>query len=526
MLTLQEQSLDWALAHVEKCGDTDVFPTPFEYKAIRHDWETLRPELAKQDVLEWKVRPWRTLLAPKARYGFRVVTQLDPLDFLLFAATVREICSSIEERRIPRENNVVYSYRVAPNEDGQLFDREIGYRKFLEASRAGLVDHPEMSHVVVTDISDFYSRIYHHRLENSLCVDSSIVNHAKAVMHLLSGWNNTETFGIPVGNAPSRLLAELTISSVDEALLANGVRFIRFNDDFRIFVQNHTEGYRTLALLADVLYSQHGLTLQQQKTQVLPRNEFEQQFLSTPLDRELDSLHSKFDDILRMLGIDDPYEYIDYEELTEEQKEIVDSLNLQEMLMEQIRSDDEIDAPLVRFLMRRLAQLRDPSQVDELLENTNRLYTVFPNIIKYIAEFTSLDSGFRSSVGERLLDIYEDSIVSELDYHKLWCLHPFAESRAWGQENRLVKLYNDARDDTSRRKLILAMGKGNLQHWFQGHWRSLMHFPPWSRRAVLAGASCLAPDARKHWYQSVYPQLDLIERAIVKWARQHPFLGN
>lgn len=343
-------------------------------------------------------------------------------------------------------------------------------------------------------------------------------------MHLLSGWNNSETFGIPVGNAPSRLLAELTISDVDEALLANGVQFIRFNDDYRIFVENHTEGYRTLALLADVLYRQHGLTLQQQKTQILSSSEFQNQFLSTPLDRELDSLHSKFDDFMTMLGTDNPYEYIDYEELSEEQKEIVDSLNLQNMLMEQIHSDDEIDAPLVRFLLRRLAQLRDPSQVNELLENIDRLYTVFPNIARYIGEFTFLDAEFRASVGERLLNVYEDSIVSELDYHKLWCLHLFAESRAWGQQDRLVKLYNEALDDTSRRKLILAMGRGELQHWFQGHWRRLMDFPSWSRRAVLAGASCLAPDARRHWYHSVYPQLDLIERAIVSWARQNPFL--
>ena len=526
MLTLQEKSLDWALAHVETCGDTDVFPTPFEYKAIRHDWDTLKPILAEQDVLNWTVRPSRTLLAPKARYGFRVMTQLDPLDFLLFAATIREICSAMENGRIPRENNVVFSYRVSPDKDGRLFDREIGYRNFLEASRRVLVEDSSVSHVVVTDISDFYSRIYLHRLENALGVSGSQTNHVKAIMHLLTSWNNRETYGIPVGNAPSRLLAELTINNVDQTLLANGVQFIRFNDDYRIFVHNYPEGYRTLALLAECLHRQHGLTLQQHKTQILPRNEFDQRFLSTPLDREIDSLHNNFDELASSLGLNDPYDPIDYEGLSDELKELIDSWNLQGMLMEQVHSDEELDAPLVRFLLRRLGQLRDSSQVDELLENIDRLYTAFPSIIRYIGDFTSHNSDFRFPVGRRLLSIYEDSIVSELDYHKLWCLHPFAESQAWDQQEHLVRLYNEARDDTSKRELILAMGRAGLQHWFQMHWRNLMDFPHWSRRAFLAGASCMPPDARRHWYDSVLPQLDWIERAIVRWARQNPFLES
>ncbi len=523
MITLQEQSLDWALTHVEACGDTDVFPRPFEYEAIRHNWDTLRSELAEQNVLEWTVRPLRTLLAPKARYGFRVITQLDPLDFLLFAALIREICSSVENRRIPQQNEVVYSYRVAPTTDGQLFNREVGYRSFLNASRNLLEAEPQLSHIVVTDISDFYSRIYHHRLENALRAGTNQASHVTAVMHLLSGWNGTETFGIPVGNAPSRLLAELTISDVDDALLANGVRFIRFNDDYRIFTKSHAEAYRTLAFLADSLFLNHGLTLQQQKTLVLTREEFMRRFLATPLDQEVNSLHDKFDHLVSELGLTDRYEHIDYGDLTEDQKKLVDSLNLKDLLSEQTHGNGEIDIPLVRFLLRRLAQLRDPSAVDELLNNLDTLHPVFPDIVRYIEQLAILDDQFRASVGEKLLDVYEDSIVSELGYHKLWCLDPFSRSRKWGQHQRFFKFYSEARDVPSQRNLILAMGRAGQQHWFQRHWRTLMDFPPWPRRAVLAGASCLPPDARKHWYRSIEPQLDLLEHAVVKWARQSPF---
>ena len=90
-------------------------------------------------------------------------------------------------------------------------------------------------------------------------------------MHLLSGWNGTETFGIPIGGAPSRILAEITLSDVDEALLASGIDFIRFNDDYRIFANSHATAYRHIAFLAETLFRNHGLSLQPQKTTILSR---------------------------------------------------------------------------------------------------------------------------------------------------------------------------------------------------------------------------------------------------------------
>src|SRR5437879_5194435 len=101
MVTVHSDSLDWALAHAEQHGDTDVFPLPFEFAAIRNDWARLRSELTNEDLLQWQVRPHRRLLAPKARHGFRIVTQLDPLDFLLFSAAVYEIGPHLEPSRVP-----------------------------------------------------------------------------------------------------------------------------------------------------------------------------------------------------------------------------------------------------------------------------------------------------------------------------------------------------------------------------------------------------------------------------------------
>lgn len=318
MLTLQPNSLNWALQHALNHGDTDVFPLPFEYQAIEHDWEAVRAVLAAANVLEWNTRPARSLLSPKAKYSFRPITQVDPLDVLLFSAMVFEIADDLEARRIPTQPSVVFSYRVSTNEQGQLFDRDIGYRQFLDTCRTKLGQQGGDAFVATADISDFYSRIYHHRLENALRAATDKTSHVNSIMGLLSGWNGTETFGIPVGCAPSRLLAEVAISDVDELLLGNGVDFLRFNDDYRIFASSETEAYKHLVLLAETLNRNHGLSLQSQKTSVYDKDTFNDRFLSTPLDREISSLHERFEQLVEELGLDNWYEDIDYDNLTQE----------------------------------------------------------------------------------------------------------------------------------------------------------------------------------------------------------------
>lgn len=522
MLLLQNHSLDWALAHVNRYGDTDVFPVPFEYAAIEHDWANVKASLAGADVLQWTTRPQRILLSPKARNGFRVITQLDPLDFLVFASLVREIAADLEARRVPVGENRVFSYRVAPQADGQLFSPDTGYRQFLEACRRKLVTNPGVQFVATTDISDFYARIYHHRLENALHTATARTNHVRAIMRLLSGWNGTETFGIPIGSAPSRLLAETTLADVDEALLAAGVDFVRFNDDNRIFADTYERAYRAITFLAETLYRNHGLNLQPQKTEVFTTAQFRDRFLVTPLDRELDSLHAKFEELAAELGLNDWYEPIEYDELDDDQKEAIDSLNLTELFREELE-EDEPELSIVRFVLRRLSQLGDSGLVDDIFANLDKLHPALPDICRYVQSLRHLDGPGRSALGARMLALLSGSVVSELPYHRMWILDLFVHSREWDNEARFFALYAAESDPACRRNLILAMGRAHQAHWFQSQWRTLFDQPHWPRRALLAGASCMSADARRHWYRSVEPQLDALELAVMRWARQNPF---
>ena len=521
MLRLKKRSLNWALRHALRFGDTDVFPSQFEFAAINHDWTEISTSLLAEDLHNWKTRPQRSLLAPKSRYGFRIITQLDPLDFLVFPALVYEIGDDLECQRIPSRENIVFSHRFAPNSDGRMYDRSIGYKEFQGRAKR-MAAARTCTHVAVTDIADFYPRIYSHRLENALSGGTGKKDHVTAIRKLLNGWNETESHGIPVGSAPSRLLAEVTIRDVDEALIAHGITYIRYSDDYRIFCKSYSEAFRQLAVLAQVLYENHGLTLQPQKTSIYTADNFQRIFLTSPEDTELNELRERFASLLDELGMSDPYEEINYDDLTEEQREIVDSLNLQGLFLLEADKIDP-DFSIIRFILRRLGQLGDNCLADTIFERIDVLHPVFPEIIMYFQNLRYLSSEPKGELALRLLSLLDGSIIGELPFFRMWIFSLFGRSREWDNEGRFQRLLSNSNDQFSRRELILAMGRARHRHWFQSQWRHLFDEASWPRRALLAAARRLSTDARSHWYRSVNPRLDILEKAVVKWAKQNPF---
>jgi hypothetical protein len=64
MLKLKAESLNWAIDHALNYGDTGSLPLPFEYQAIEGSRDAMVDYLKSVDILEWKLRPSRVLLAP------------------------------------------------------------------------------------------------------------------------------------------------------------------------------------------------------------------------------------------------------------------------------------------------------------------------------------------------------------------------------------------------------------------------------------------------------------------------------
>ncbi len=251
-----------AVINITKHGDTDIFPFPIE-NHIFFD--------KAQDVVELLVDinnnfPERlsryppsnhSALAPVSYTGFRWATQIDPLWNAFFLGTVLSISEDAESARIPKSDNVVFSYRYAWDEKtGDLFDHAYNWRSFMERSLKIAAD---AKYVVSCDISEFYPRLNHHRLENALKQLRLKGDQPSKIMDFLSNFSETYSFGIPVGGPAARILSEIALNQIDLLLRAEGIQFCRFADDYHLFCETYQDAFRALVYLSERLLQNQGL---------------------------------------------------------------------------------------------------------------------------------------------------------------------------------------------------------------------------------------------------------------------------
>lgn len=521
VLKLSETSIDWALKHATSRGDTDIFPLPFEYSAISEDWDEVKKHLT-QDLDGWAVRAQRKALVPKHRLGLRSASQLDPLDTLLFCALIYEVGEEFEAVRVPVGDGRVFSYRFDPDPNGQLYDPAINYEAFRVRS-LDMAQQNDSSIVVMTDVADFFPRIYSHPMENAMRAASSAPDHARVITKLISAWNMGVSYGIPVGPSPSRLISEVAIADVDQALLAEQIEFCRFSDDYRLFVGSERRGREVLAFLANVLDRNHGLTLQESKTEIVPADEFAERFERAERDQERHQLEASFSSIADALDLTpNPYEAIEYDDLDESQKELVDSLNLWSIVELEAEAERALDIPMIRFVLGRIRQLGLRDLDDVLLGNLGRFSPVFREVVEAVVMQSGLNESELRTLGARLLDLFDHSAVGYLSYHREWLLTPFGDAAIWNHTDELIKLHERHFDEITRRAITLALGRGQVWHWFKTRKQEVFQLSPWNRRAFLYGASCLPGDEAKHWYQSLKPRLEPLDQTVIKYAKAHP----
>jgi hypothetical protein len=263
-----EQFYRRAIRNIVRHGDTDIFPFPIENHVL-HDL----PDRAVEILGRLDADVPRSLaeyppmnvgaLAPVGYTGFRWAMQIDPIWNAAYLSWVLSIADQIETARIPLERQRVFSYRYQwDDEQATCFDRQVTWRTFINRAIEKAASY---SFVVTCDISEFYLRINHHRIENSiqhLPNASYAISRIKAFLSNLSG---TYSFGIPVGGPASRLISELVLSQIDGLLVSNGIDFIRYADDYYIFSNSPDESFKSLVTLTRLLIDNQGLQLQKAK---------------------------------------------------------------------------------------------------------------------------------------------------------------------------------------------------------------------------------------------------------------------
>jgi hypothetical protein len=128
---VDKKALLSAARHLGRFGDTDVFPHLPELTFLSDNEDEVVDELATLDLDAYEPSSSFEALAPKSRYGFRIVHQLPFVDTILLLASVVEIGEKIEAVRPPISELTVCSYRFKCTDDGQIFAPNCTYKDWL-----------------------------------------------------------------------------------------------------------------------------------------------------------------------------------------------------------------------------------------------------------------------------------------------------------------------------------------------------------------------------------------------------------
>lgn len=521
---LMNHSIDAAILNIATFGDTDIFPYSFE-QHIFHD----RPELLRAalqhlhkdfDTQLARHPPYNiNTLAPVGYTAFRWATQLDPLWNAYYLALVIEMGDAIEQGRISTAERCIFSYRfIPPAPDGRIFDDAISWREFMTVSCEAANEFP---FVIICDISDFYSRIYHHRVENALKWLRTNPEITKRISTLLQVFSGTVSYGIPVGGPASRLLAELALNGVDKLLRAEGIRFCRFVDDYRIFCSSQDEAYRRLIFLSDKLFNE-GLALQKNKTRILTAKEFRDEvgLLLKAHQADEDNLTDE-DRLLRLTLHFDPYSDTrvdDYEEL----KTQVSQIDIAAILAREL-DKTRIDPSIVRRALSALRlvepELRKGILASLLHEvNINTMAPVFPRLMMVLRGlYPDLDDGSKTLVDKALIQLVDNnSHIVSVDLNLAYLVQVLRLQSTQQKESLFVKLFKERTSPLVRREIILAMAAWGHTHWLSDLKRSFNALSSWERRCFLL-ASYVLSDEGRHWRDHNNSAFDPGEVLVRDW---------
>lgn len=167
---------------------------------------------------------------------------------------------------------------IDPIIDPHFSDNSYGFRKGRNAHQAieKAKEYYEEGYrtVVDCDLKSYFDTIHHQRIRAYLeyFVSDKVV--LKLIWKFLrSGILDKDIYikttkGAPQGGPLSPLLANVYLNMLDRELERRGHRFIRYADDFVIYVKSRRAGERVMESITKFLEKDLGLTINQKKSQV------------------------------------------------------------------------------------------------------------------------------------------------------------------------------------------------------------------------------------------------------------------
>jgi hypothetical protein len=507
---LSSSSLETAIKHLCKYGDTDVFPHLLELSFYRDALSAIVEELKHLDLDSYNPGGAFEALAPKSRFGFRITHQLNATDTVLLLAAVIEIGPLIEARRPNGGGTEAFAYRFDTSVDSSLFRPNRTYKDWLHAQQERLQGNLKIKQVVLTDISDFYARINFHRLENLL--DEAAEKHgaARYIKKAVKVIRAKQSFGLPVGGAAARLLAELALSDTDKALIDHGISYTRFVDDFRIFLNSGENPYDVLSFLAQQLSINEGLSLNASKTRVMSRVEYLDGLKSLTSDLSDEAEGQALESLTADIYFDESPDPDDIEALK--------SLNLLGFLQDEIGKEN-FDAGRIKVIFRALKIAKPGGLIEFIVENFSELVVFAKEVSLLMQALEKHAPGCFDVLSDNLISAILEPPASSVQLIRTWLLELFVRGTVSITPAQAIQI-DGLSSLLDKKQLHIIRNRTNNKHYFRLNKASFGQIPPFEQAAFIAGASCLPKDEYSNWMPTISPTFSgPTSNLFLKWAK-------
>ena len=502
----RDDAVRLAVESILRDGCSDITTEKLELRLIRqfrNDFEKeIKSKLNRGNIYEMDFRPLQFILTPKNRFVFdyRKAAIVSPSCLAKFLAIVFQYAEIVENARIPTSENIVFSCRFAPNMNG-VFDRNIGYSNWREETKRR-ASGSSCNFVVSCDIAAFYDRVNIHRIESTLLsigVDPCLV---RLTNDLLLFWSRKDSYGIPVGNVASRILAEAALIDIDQYLISEQIEFTRYVDDYRLFAPNLLIAQGWMNKLTTRLF-RDGLMLNTGKTQIRSAIKKDGEVDEDPEEKK-ESAEAVLKIITKLTG--------GYNRIV--RKFVMPAVDKHEAFL-QIDLATELqlleDQPIVEFsgiqkiVIASLVQKRF-----DLLLQVAKVCTRYLYGLDYFIDMLIQNSEFIPEAEKhRLADMYAGLIDGGDLYSFEWHCASVAKllsAPEYFRKNALIQLYKTPAKDVSTYASMTAL-EGLKNRLTRSEFRTIREYfdrsDEWEKRRLLSLADALPEEERKAWGKAV-----------------------
>ncbi|HZG87835.1 RNA-directed DNA polymerase [Paenibacillus sp.] len=510
MELIEKIEISWRRVKADR--RTDFIIGDFEYEVFDYYKNELLQgivdNMLKQE--EYKPKSLRTIRVPKTSYTTRPGSVPEIEDRIYYQYLVDEIADEIEEKLVPVEDRIVHSYRYNNNRtSSEMFLK--GRASYTTFEGRTIEISNDFKYVIVTDVSSYFERIYHHELENTLRGLGATPTIVESLCELLRKWRKGNSYSIPQGIWPSDYLGNIYLDPVDKFMMRKGYVYCRFVDDIRIGVNSYLEAQSVLLLLEEKLASL-GLTLNDAKTKIIPSEQIEE--ILFPHKQRIEEIK----DEIRSASNFSFNPYVDFEE-EDADDEDVDLTSARELFREQLSLEYPMPS-ITRFCLKHLNNFQDEEILEDVIKNLDRLVVVTPQVVGYLYSLYKIaDEQGKYYISSSIASFIKDELTN-YDWQIMWFLQLMSKFKSIGTDEvnsireHIMNSNKEIHDAVLINALLLLGKHGDSAdyEWILSLFDK--NYSSWVRQGIIYSLRNMPKTKRNHFYGYCIGQDTRIDKVI------------